>query len=201
MDNCVKFKGKIVFDPEVITSKQERHSEWKKSALILFESDNHHKGITDYYAWFIKKRYNLILQKPIRGAHVTLVNDRASETNGKWEEVKKKWNGKEIEVTVHVDPFLGIQNRQGNFEDWWLTVPYQFRDQLHSIRQELGLSKKPYFGFHMTIGTAVNFYPRLEKGVNAAKAKGMFEEHSEYVLKMNKKKAIKKIIDEENKHK
>jgi len=192
MENCVKFKGKLLFDPEVITNKQERHSEWKKSAMVVFEPDlrPEEKGITDYYAWFIMRRFGLPLQRPIRRAHVTVINDRASNTNGKWEQVKNKWNGREIEVVLHVDPFLGIKNRKGNYDVWWLTVPYEHREQLYEIREELGLPRRPYFGFHMTIGNAVDFYPRLEKGVNAAKAKGMYENHSEYILNLAKEDAL-----------
>lgn len=188
MENCFTVKGKIVFDPEDFTSKQKRHSEWKKVALIMLEkpSETNGKGLSDYYAWFIKKRFNLILQRPLRGSHVTLISDRTSDMNGKWEEVKNKWDGKTIDITLHIDPFLGIKTRRGNFVDWWLTVPYEYREEIGSIREELGLNKKPYFGFHMTIGTAKNFYVDIEKGVNAKKAMGMYEEHSEMLLNMAK---------------
>lgn len=175
-----------MFDPEEMTSKQGRQSEWKKFAMIILEPDlkSGEKGITDYYAWFFKKRFNIPLHRPLRGAHVTIINDRASDTNGKWEEIKSKWDGKEIDIYLHVDPFLGIKNRMGNYVDWWLTVPYEYRDELGAIRMELGLPAKPYFGFHMTIGTAVNFYPKSEIGMSATKAKGMFEEHSKYIIEM-----------------
>ena len=188
MENTFKISGKIVFDPVDYTSKQKRQSEWKKVAMIMLEPDlkQGDKGITEYYAWFVKKRFGIHLQKPLRDGHVTLINDRASDTNGKWEEVKKKWNGKEIDIHLHIDPFLGIKNRRGNYIDWWLTVPYEYRDELGAIRMELGLPAKPYFGFHMTIGTAVNSYPRTEKGVNATKALGMFEEQSEYLIRLAK---------------
>jgi hypothetical protein len=186
MENCIKFKGKILFDPEEMTSKQGRQSEWKKFAMVVLEPDLNlgEKGITDYYAWFFRKRFNIPLHRPLRGAHVTIINDRASDTNGKWEEVKSKWDGKEIDIYLHVDPFLGIKNRMGNYVDWWLTVPYEYRDELGAIRMELGLLAKPYFGFHMTIGTAINFYPKTGKEINATKAKGMFEEHSRYIIEM-----------------
>ncbi len=113
MNNFVKIPGRILFDPKNVTNKQERQSEWKKTAMVLLEPDLNkgYKGITEYYAWFIDRRYNLPLNKPIRNAHVTFINDRASDMNGNWEEVKNKWQGKEVEVVVHVDPFLGIKNR------------------------------------------------------------------------------------------
>jgi hypothetical protein len=186
MENCIKFKGKILFDPENVTNKQERQSEWKRFAMVLLEPNlkSGEKGITEYYAWFIRKRFGIPLHKPLRGAHVTLINDRDSDTNGKWEEIKKKWDGKEIDIYLNVDPFLGIKNRIGNYVDWWLTVPYEYRNELGAIRMELGLPARPYFGFHMTIGTAVNFYPRHEAGINATKAMGMFEERSEYLIRL-----------------
>lgn len=181
-----------MFDPKEITSKQERQGEWKKTAMVLLEPDlgKNEKGITEYYAWFIKKHYGLPLHKPLRNAHVTFVNDRASDMkNNNWEEVKNKWDGKNIEITVHVDPFIGIKNRIGNFHDWWLTVPYEYRDELHSIRKELGLNESPYFGLHMTIGTALNFYPRFEEDYEypkqyGIKYLGMYEEHSKYLIEL-----------------
>lgn len=186
MENCIKLRGKIIFDPKDMTTKQIRQSEWKKVALVVLEPDLEpgEKGISDYYAWFFKKRFNLSLITPLRKSHVTFINDRTSETNGKWEEVKAKWDGKEIDIYLNVDPFLGIKNRNENYVDWWLTVPYEYRDEIGSIRQELGLPAKSYFGLHMTIGSAVNFYPKSEFGTNAARAKGMFEEYSRYIIEM-----------------
>lgn len=186
MKNYIKISGTIVFDPENVTNKQERQSEWKKVAMVLLEPDLKagEKGIAEYYAWFIKKRFNLPLHKPMRDAHITFINDKQSETNGKWEEVKKKWDGKKVDVILDVDPFLGVKNRMGDYLNWWLTVPYEHREELHSIRRELELADRPYFGLHMTIGTAVNSYPRVEKGISATKALGMFEEHSEYIIKL-----------------
>jgi len=192
MENCIKFRGKILFDPENITNKQERQSEWKKVAMVLLEPGlkSNEKGICDYYAWFIKKRFNIQLSSPIRNSHVTIVNDRVSETNGKWEEVKERWNGKEIDIYLNVDPFIGIENRGGDWTNWWLTVPYEHREELHSIRKELGLSERPYFGLHMTIGNSVNSYGKIEKGVSAQKAIVMNVEQSKYILSLAKQKML-----------
>jgi len=191
VENTIKIPGVILFDPKEITSKQSRQGEWKKTAMVLLEPDldKNDKGITEYYAWFIKKHYGLPLQRPLRDAHVTFVNDRASDMSGDWEAVKEKWDGKKIEVVVHVDPFLGIKNRMGDYLNWWLTVPYEYRDELHSIRKELGLNERPYFGLHMTIGTALNFYPRFEEDYEypkqyGTKCMGMYEEHSKYLIEL-----------------
>jgi hypothetical protein len=37
----------------------------EKMAMILLDGD-----VTEYYAWFIQKRYNLILNKPL-GVHIS----------------------------------------------------------------------------------------------------------------------------------
>lgn len=186
MENCIKLRGIIVFDPKDVTNKQKRQSSWKKVSLIMLESnlDSNTKGISEYYSWFIKKRFGIILQKPLRGAHVTLVNDKVIGDDSKWEKAKKKWDKKELDIFLNVDPFLGIENRRSNYEDWWLTVPYEYRAELEEIREDIGLPPKPHFGFHMTIGTAENFYPRIEYSKNVMKAKGMFKESSEYILKL-----------------
>jgi len=118
--------------------------------MVFFEGD-----VAEYYAWFIKKRYNLILNKPLRGAHISFINDSmkdlsqngvlsAEEVEIKWEEVKKKWDGKEIEIVLDLSP-------KTNDEHWWLNIPHEEREQLQSIREELGLGR-PYFGMHMSIG-------------------------------------------------
>jgi len=108
----------------------------------------------DYYAWFIQKRFNIRLNKPIRGAHVTFINDRFSEMSGEtldekeknWNLVKDKYHNTNIEVYLSVDP-------RTNGQFWWLNVPQEHRSEIHSIRKELGLDR-PFFGLHLTIGRA-----------------------------------------------
>ena len=191
MKNTIKISGIILFDPKELTSKQSRQGDWKKTAMVLLEPElnRNDKGITEYYAWFIKKKFNLPLQKPLRNGHVTFVSDRASDMNENWEKVKKKWNGKKIDITFHVDPFLGIKNRKGDYINWWLTIPYENRGELHSIRKELGLNENPFFGLHLTIGTASNFYPRFKEDYEypkqyGIKCMGMYEEQSKYLIKL-----------------
>lgn len=144
--------GRIEFEPENVTKKHNLQASWKHIAMVLFEGD-----VTDYYAWFIKKRYNLVLNKPLRGGHVSFINDSFKEMsmNGKrsmeevkqvWAQVKKKWDGVEVPVMLDIEPRF-------NKKHWWLKVPDENRDLLQGIRNELGLGK-PYYGFHMSIGYA-----------------------------------------------
>jgi hypothetical protein len=147
----IKYTGKIVFDPEERTRKHQLQSSWKKIAMIVFDGD-----ITDYYAWYVNKRYNLELNKPLRGAHISFVNDSIRDINGglesvshretMWNDVKRKWNGKYIDVILDV-------SARTDSKHWWLNVPIECQDELMSIRGECGLGK-PYWSLHMSIGYA-----------------------------------------------
>jgi hypothetical protein len=120
--------------------------------MIHFDGD-----VSEYYAWFIKKRYNLTLNKPLRGAHISFINDSIfdfkksgnrteKEVEENWEAVKKKWHGKKIKVVLNVDP-----RTDGRI--WWFNVPHEERIEIQAIRTELGLGR-PYFGLHMSLGYA-----------------------------------------------
>ena len=143
--------GTINFEPEDKTKKHLNQASWKKIAMVLMDGD-----ITEYYSWFIQRRYNLMLNKPLRGAHVSFINDsmRDLTQNGEiseaealntWEEVKKKWNGKKIDIVLDLEP-------KTNGTHWWFNIPHEERGLLQSIRTELGLGK-PFFGIHLSIVT------------------------------------------------
>ena len=140
-------KGKIQFDIENVTKKHISQSNWKKTAIVTMSGD-----ICDYYAWFIKKRFNLILNPPLRGPHITIINDRTSDMNNKWDEVKSKWAGKEINIYLYISPRTD-SNDKNSSGHWWLNLPEEYRSELHSIRNELGLGR-PYWGLHLTLGYA-----------------------------------------------
>lgn len=152
MINTITLLGKIGFEPEDKTKKHKAQASWKKMAMVFIDGD-----ITEYYSWFINRRYNLVLNKPLRGAHISFINDSIkdmslngarsiSEVDILWENVKKKWDKKEIPIVVNLDP-------RTDDRTWWLNIPHDNRDLLQGIREELGLGK-PYWGMHMTIGYA-----------------------------------------------
>jgi len=147
VNNMIQLKGKIIFDPVDKTTKHNNQASWKKVAMIVFEGD-----ICGYYAWFINKRYSLTLNKPLRGAHITFINDRGSDMNGLWEDVKAKYNGTEINVIIDVDPRTD-SDEPNSTGHWWLNVPEEARVELQGIREELGLGR-PFYGLHLSIGHA-----------------------------------------------
>ena len=134
----VEGSGKIVFDPKNMTKKHDAQGSWKRSAMLIFGCD-----MADYYAWFIMRRYSIVLQTPIRGAHVTFVNDRANDMKGgAWEEVKSEWDGLDVKVQFDTDV-----RTDGHY--WWMRVEPNLTFQ--KIRRSLGLGD-PYFPYHLTIG-------------------------------------------------
>ena len=152
MNDRITLTGRIGFEPEDRTNKHLFQSSWKKIAMVFIEGD-----VCEYYAWFLQKRYNITLNKPIRGAHVSFINDSMrdlTQNNDKpeeeilqlWEDVKTKWDGKEIDIILDLNP-------KTNDRIWWLNIPEEEREGLQAIRNELGLGK-PYFGMHMSIGYA-----------------------------------------------
>jgi hypothetical protein len=168
MKTTIKITGKIQFDPENVTNKHEFQSSWKKVAMVVFDGD-----IAEYYAWFIKKRYNLPLNRPLRGAHVSFINDREGDMNGKWEIIKKKWDGKEIDVVLDLEPKTDSNNDKSTCH-WWLKIPEEERKELHNIRKELGLGR-PYWGLHLSLGYANDKFKPHSKYIHRLIIKGIIK--------------------------
>lgn len=163
----VNLTGRIEFEPINRTKKHQSQASWKRIAMVIMEGD-----ITEYYAWFLKRRFNLEILKPLRGAHISFINDSVRDINGGvgeieyrnllWNQLKSKWSGQHIDITLDLNP-------RSDGVTWWLNIPEENRKQLHDIRAEIGLGRL-YFGLHMTIG---NCHPK-------------HEEHSEYILHLLK---------------
>ena len=147
--------GKIEFDPINVTKKHNKQASWKKTAMVKFDCD-----IWEYYSWFLKKRFNLYLNKPLRGTHLTIINDKFDpETEYLYDQGRQLFHGKEIRIQY--DPTLIRANDKGH---WWINAQ---SDDAKNIRSVMGLTPDPYFGFHITIGLATHL--QLD--------------HSKYILK------------------
>lgn len=149
METRITIMGTIYFEPEDKTKKHKNQASWKKIAMVNIKGD-----YAEYYSWFIRKRYNLELCKPLRGSHISFINDSIYEimkknnlnqkdANKLWEGVKTKWHGKKIPLMLNLDPI-------SDTEYWWLTIAES--NVLQAIRDELNIGK-PFFDLHMTIGS------------------------------------------------
>lgn len=150
----IKVKGILDFTPEDFTKKHKSQSSWKRVAIIKTDCD-----IDQYYAWFLKKRFNIELNKNIRGTHITFISDKMDRDI--FNQASKIFNGKEIDFFMEIEP-------RSNGKHWWLRVHCP---EAESIREAMGLTRDPYFGLHLTIGH-VN-----EKNIK----------HSEYILSQCKR--------------
>ena len=136
-------KGILEFDPINVTKKHDNQSSWKKVAMVRSEDVD---DTWAYYSWFLKKRFNLNLNKPLRGTHMTIINDIVDDNL--YEMGRQLFHGKEI--TIQYDPSDIRSNKKGH---WWLK---SYSDDAHNIRTVVGLDPKPYFGLHITIGLATH---------------------------------------------
>lgn len=137
----MQIKGKLIFDPDNKTKKHLSQSQWKKAVIVKWNCDIH-----SYYSWFIEKRFNLILNPPLRGTHITIVNEKVNDKI--YSLAKKQFDGKEITFNIEQTEF-----ESGDEGHWWLKV--NSRDA-ENIRRAMGLNPKPYFDFHLTIGIATH---------------------------------------------
>jgi hypothetical protein len=134
----IKITGILQFDPTNRTRKHKSQSAWKKVAIIKTNCD-----LDLYYAWFIHKRYNLSLNRSIRGSHISFINDIVD--NDKYEQTAEYFNNKEIEFSYNPDV-------RTNGTHWWLNIECTDAENIRTI---MGLDKTPYFGFHLSIGYGV----------------------------------------------
>jgi hypothetical protein len=135
-----EMKGKILFDPINVTKKHNAQSVWKKVAIVKFDCD-----LYEYYSWFLKKRFNLFLNKPLRGTHLTFINDIVDDDI--YLQARDIFDGKEI--TIKYDPTIVRSNKSGH---WWLKAESL---DCQNIRNAMGIGD-PYFGYHITIGLATH---------------------------------------------
>lgn len=143
------------FDPKNETNKHIKQSEWKTTSFITLKDCEMHL----YYAWFLKKRFNIILNKPLRDPHLSFINDKLDNIQYQsYTEIKKEYNNK----LVNIEYFPELIRTNANH--WWINCKC---DVAEDIREKIGLTRQPFFKFHITLGY-VN-----EKNI----------EHSQYILR------------------
>jgi len=134
----VKLDGIIDFYPDDRTNKHRSQSTWKKFAIIKTDCD-----LSRYYAWFLEKRFNLILNRNLRGTHITFISDRMD--SDLFNKAAETFDRRKVTFYIELTP---RGNENGH---WWLRV---WCPDVLSIREALGLTRDPYFGLHLTLGKA-----------------------------------------------
>ena len=129
----------IIFDPRHWTAKHHKQASWKVS--VICETDGE---IDLYYAWLLRKRFSLVLNQPLRKAHVTIVNDRILDKDA-YKAAKLQYN--RMQTTFSYDP----EDVRTNGQHWWINVT---NPDVADIRKACGFAPDPYFKLHFTIGYA-----------------------------------------------
>ena len=130
--------GKLIYDPH---ARIKQAPNW----LILRTDEE----ILRYYQHWIKKELALdlggIRRAPIKfettvwGSHISVHRGTTIPNQHLW----KKHQGENIKFTY--------SNRVYHINNWFFCVD-AYSERLEEIRTELGLSKTPPYGFHVTIG-------------------------------------------------
>lgn len=148
--NLIISKGILKFDPPNLTKKHDKQGSWKKTAMVFLNDDT-----SRYYQWFIERKFSLLqgkdgksnwLNSPIRGAHVTIINDRIDDMDV-WDMLQEKYHN--TEVNFFYDIQNGLRNN-GNH------IYYKVECPMGDVIRKCGNLGDPYFGFHLTIGRVDN---------------------------------------------
>jgi len=132
-------KGYICFDPRSLTNADKMFKPFWM-IIKLYKDDN----TREYYEWFIKKRYGLILQRPAFGAHISVIRGETIDKNI-WNFYKEKYNNKDIK-------FYHKNELRTNGKHWWIKV---YCDFVEDIREKMGYLRKGLFGLHLTLGMPI----------------------------------------------
>lgn len=134
----MKSTGKLAYSPRTHLSSSDK---W----LVLMCDDE----ISNYYRHLYSKEYpylngdgSIKLTRPVWGAHVSVIRNERIPNIQQWRTDEGKIIDFDYEGGV-------IDNR----EYFWLKVSCPY---LEHLREHMGLSRQPRFGFHLTIGRTIS---------------------------------------------
>lgn len=138
-------EGILNFDPIPITGKAEKM--FKPFWAIINTNDD----LDDYYRWLLLRRFNIILQAPAWGPHITVADGQPPLIKGTWEKIKQEYDQKVIPFTYQNTPL-------SNGRHWWLRVQCPI---ITEIREKLNVQRTNLkWGLHLTLGMPI---PRHEE--------------------------------------
>ncbi len=146
-------KGRIIYDPAPVNGNGGKIDPWCV-AIIL---DANSRELVRYMQYWTKKDHGIVLNDVEYGAHIMLVNKEKPRIGfeGNW----KKYHNKLVEFSYSTilhsneNPQIrktGKEIPPGHY--WWL--PVFDCPEIQEVRESLGLSPKPFWSLHLTIGTA-----------------------------------------------
>ena len=125
--------GRLIYDPHA-RIKQDK---W----WAIVKTD---EGIIEYYKKQIRDHFDLKFEKTVWGSHISAIRGEEPLKKELWNKYPKE----KISFTY--------SNRIYRKHYFFCVDAYS--ERLEQIREELGLSKLPKFGFHLTIGRIDKLY-------------------------------------------
>ena len=123
--------GTLIFDPK--TQQTKHYEDW----WLILRCD---ESIAQYYRYWVKRSLGIPLQRSLWGSHISIIRGELPCKN------KDLWKtDHKTQVVFAYSPEL-LRN---NNTHWWLDVNLE---PLAKYRRLFGLSEKPAFSFHLTIG-------------------------------------------------
>jgi len=156
MIETIRCRGIICFDPIAREGEKTTSKPWWM--IVKIEED-----VGEYYRYQLKKRYRIHLVKPLWGTHISVIRGEGILPSV-WKETKERYDEKIIIFKIELLP-------KSNGEHWWMKVHSRM---LENIRENTMLTRRPYFNYHMTLGT-----PKLKN-----------LEHSKYIYSLYKKNLL-----------
>lgn len=99
-------------------------------------------NIVDYYIWWYQKHKHIKLMRSKHGSHISIVRgEEEGIESGNWD--------RDVETLPEIKFYYSHEGLEEGNGYVWMNV---WGDDLMNIRKELGLSKTPPFGWHLTIG-------------------------------------------------
>lgn len=166
----IKHYGILKFDPQPMTrnvSTGKISKQLSEPFCLLMVGGEFDR----FYRWLLWKRYNLYLTGNAWGGHITAIRKEV-QLYDQWAELKAKYENTKVEFEYDPDP-----KSDGYY--WWLKV---ISSQLEDIRESMGLNRRTYWGYHLTIG-----YPR-EKDEN-------FSQYIKNIKEYNDENNFEKFIN------
>ena len=145
--------GKLIFDPMLNGKPCEPY--W---AIIQLECD-----ISEYYAWFLQRRYGISVIKPLWGPHVSVIRGEICDKLI-WDKFKSEFNNKDIQFEYE-------NGFKTNGQHWWLRVVC---DEMKQMRENMGYQSNG-IGLHLTIGKPKPLHIQQTQYIHTLFKKGLIE--------------------------
>ncbi len=108
------------------------------------------RDFTDYYIWFLERKYWIRFNSPRYGTHITVINKEYHSGMYDWNDLKSKYHNKTVSFEYDEDMVRGGAKK--GFIMFYMKV---YSKELDQIKKTAGIKEGDKFkGLHITVATA-----------------------------------------------